>query len=50
MEILLVIFIIVAIAYDVVIFIELEKLLENSCEIGKSIQRLNRRLIRKGKK
>lgn len=50
MEVLFVIFVIAAIAYDIVIFIEIEKLLDNSFELGHAVQRINRRLIRKGKK
>ena len=50
MEILIVIFIIAAIAFDVVIFIEMEKILDNSFELGNVLHRIDRKLIKRGRR
>lgn len=53
MEFIAFLFIIATLAFDVVIFMEIEKILDNTFENGNSIARLNRFIIksnRKGKK
>lgn len=50
MEVLCVLFIIVTLAFDFVIFIEIEKILDNTFDLGHSISDVNRRLITKRRK
>ena len=53
MEFIAFLFILATVAFDVVIFMEIEKILDNTFEIGNGISKINRylfRLNRKGKK
>lgn len=47
MELLFVLFVIATLAFDFVLFTEIEKILDNTFELGSSIQKINRRLIKR---
>ena len=49
MEIIVSIFIIATLAFDIVIFIEVEHILDNTLELGVISRKMNRNLIRKKK-
>lgn len=49
MDILIAIFVIATLAFDIVIFIEIEHILDNTLELGVISRKTNRYLIRKKK-
>lgn len=49
MEVILALFVICNLAFDIVLFIEIEKILDNTLELGVCVRKTNRFLIRKKK-